>query len=233
MTTRQEQLLRTIVEYYVQTAAPVGSQALAQQFGVSSATVRAEMSHLEELGYITHPHTSAGRIPTDAGYRLYVERMLMPQSKIDATHRVRQAIAQRIASAGSPQAAVRVAVDSLVHVTHNVAFATLGEAVHIKGFAQLFRQPEFSEDVDDIAGLLDNLELWLREMQPEKAANAYIGEENAVGKSSGCAIIVAGYDSEEYGRDYVGVIGSTRQNYNAIMHIIEHTAQELEEVLHG
>ena len=232
MTARQERVLSTIVEYYVQTATPVGSRALADQFGVSPATIRSEMAYLEDQGYITHPHTSAGRIPTDAGYRFYVEQTLAPRSKLDATARVRQAIEQRIGSAGSPQSAIKVAVDSLVHVTHNVAFASMGEATYIKGFSQLFNQPEFSEDVGDIAGLLDNLELWLQEMQPEREVSAYIGEENAVGKSSGCAVIVAGYDSPYNRQGYIGVVGSTRQNYNTVMRLVEHTAHSLEEVLH-
>jgi len=61
-----------IIEQHAEIAAPVGSVLLAKLFGVSSATIRSEMSKLEELGLISQPHTSAGRIPTDAGYRFYV-----------------------------------------------------------------------------------------------------------------------------------------------------------------
>ncbi len=72
---RSQAILRTIIEEYVATATPVGSQALVAryQLGVSSATVRNIMAELERAGYLSHPHTSAGRTPTDAGYRLYVE----------------------------------------------------------------------------------------------------------------------------------------------------------------
>src|SRR3982751_118467 len=72
---RSQQILRAVIEEYVTTAEPVGSQTLVERFrlGVSSATVRNVMSELEQAGYLSHPHTSAGRIPTDAGYRLYVE----------------------------------------------------------------------------------------------------------------------------------------------------------------
>jgi heat-inducible transcriptional repressor len=74
---RKLEVLRAIVEDYVKTHEPVGSKALVErhQLGVSSATVRNDMAVLEEEGYIRQPHTSAGRVPTDAGYRLFVDRL--------------------------------------------------------------------------------------------------------------------------------------------------------------
>ena len=75
LTKRQKDILFAIIEEYAEVATPVGSVTLAKLFDVSSATIRAEMGRLEELGLITHPHTSAGRIPTDAGYRLYVNSL--------------------------------------------------------------------------------------------------------------------------------------------------------------
>jgi heat-inducible transcriptional repressor len=75
---RSESILRAVIDEYVQTAAPVGSQALVARYGlgVSSATVRNILAALESVGLLTHPHTSAGRIPTDAGYRHYVESIV-------------------------------------------------------------------------------------------------------------------------------------------------------------
>ncbi len=74
---RKSAVLRVVVESYVRTGEPVGSEAIAEDsgLGVSSATIRNEMAALEELGYLSHPHTSAGRIPTDAGYRHYVDSL--------------------------------------------------------------------------------------------------------------------------------------------------------------
>jgi len=72
---RTQAILRAVIEEYVTTASPVGSQSLVERYGlgVSSATVRHILADLETSGLLTHPHTSAGRIPTDAGYRFYVE----------------------------------------------------------------------------------------------------------------------------------------------------------------
>lgn len=74
---RSQAILRAVIEEYVTSAVPVGSQALVERYelGVSSATVRNVMAELEIAGYLTHPHTSAGRVPTDVGYRLYVESL--------------------------------------------------------------------------------------------------------------------------------------------------------------
>jgi heat-inducible transcriptional repressor len=78
---RQLEVLARVVEEYVATSLPVGSKVLVERagFGVSSSTVRAELAELERLGLLTHPHTSAGRVPTEAGYRVYVDGLLARQ----------------------------------------------------------------------------------------------------------------------------------------------------------
>jgi heat-inducible transcriptional repressor len=75
---RSQAILRAVIEEYVSTALPVGSSALVERYrlGVSSATVRSVLAELEMEGLLTHPHTSAGRVPTDAGYRFYVSSMM-------------------------------------------------------------------------------------------------------------------------------------------------------------
>src|ERR671930_719621 len=78
LTERQRTLLTRVVEEYVATGQPVGSKALVERLGLPFApsTVRSELAELERLGLLTHPHTSAGRVPTERGYRYYVDRLL-------------------------------------------------------------------------------------------------------------------------------------------------------------
>src|SRR5918998_3491548 len=73
---RQREILLRALELYISTGAPVGSHALSEVVDASSSTIRAELADLESRGLLTHPHTSAGRLPTDAGYRYYVDALM-------------------------------------------------------------------------------------------------------------------------------------------------------------
>ncbi len=86
LTPRKKQILKIVVESYIDTAEPLGSKAIAQRMGdkISSATVRNELADLAELGYLEQPHTSAGRIPSSAGYRLYVNELMEHKPLTDA-----------------------------------------------------------------------------------------------------------------------------------------------------
>src|SRR5260221_3884983 len=95
---RQREILRAVIREFITTAQPVASGALVRRYGLplSSATVRNELSELEDLGLLTHPHTSAGRVPTDLGYRFFIESLmpdpsLMPEEQLTVSHQFQQA----------------------------------------------------------------------------------------------------------------------------------------------
>ena len=93
LTERERQVLEAVIETYVETAEPAGSRTIAKRFGMalSAATIRNTMSDLEEKGYLYHPHTSAGRIPTDIAYRLYVDSLMRtPQVSSSDSHQIRE-----------------------------------------------------------------------------------------------------------------------------------------------
>ena len=197
MTERQKQILSAIIEQYAEVASPVGSNLLAKAFNVSSATVRAEMAELERLGYINQPHTSAGRIPTDKGYREYVNT-ITESKDIAPDHRGgERALAARAQHSGSPDRAIRNTVDTLVELTHNLGLATIGNQLYMSGLSNLFGQPEFigGQQVQKVARLLDNLEPWLREAAPNKPLSVYIGNENPIGRSAGVSLIISKFRS--------------------------------------
>jgi heat-inducible transcriptional repressor len=233
MTERQKQILCAIVEQYAEVAGPVGSSLLAKVFNVSSATIRAEMAELERLGYIMQPHTSAGRVPTDQGYRFYVNNLTESKEQGEG-RRAERALTARVHHGGVPERTIRNAVDTLVELTHNLGLATMGDQLYMSGLSNLFGQPEFMHggQVQQVARLLDNLEPWLREAAPNEPLSVYIGRENPIGRSAGCSLIISKFHSPYSDRSYIGILGPTRQNYRDVMMLVRRAGETLEEALY-
>lgn len=234
MTDRQKKILQAIVEQYAEVASPVGSSLLAKAFAVSSATIRSEMAELEKKGFISQPHTSAGRIPTDVGYRFYVNELSKSGALKKPKDRVERALAARVAGGGLPEQTIRNAVDTLVELTHNLGLATIGEQLYMSGLSNLFGQPEFMHpaQVQQVARLLDNLEPWLYEAAPNKPLSVYIGHENPIGRSAGASLVISRFRSPFSDRSYIGVLGPTRQNYRDVMTLVGRAGKALEETVY-
>jgi heat-inducible transcriptional repressor len=232
MTDRQARLLASIIEQYAEVASPVGSVTLAKLFDVSPATIRAEMARLEDMGYINQPHTSAGRVPTDKGYRYFVNQLKSDDKPVIQSSKTR-VMDRRVTHAGEPEQAIKSAVNSLAELTNNAALATMGLSIYFRGFEKLFSQPEFgsTEAVQGVSYLIDHMERWLREAAPNQPLSVFIGHENPIGRSSEAALIISKFRSPYSDRSYIGVLGPTRQNYRRTMNIVKHTGQLLEATL--
>lgn len=234
MSPRQKQILIAVIEQYAEVSVPVGSSLLAKVFNVSSATIRAEMAELEQQGFIQQPHTSAGRIPTDKGYRFYVNTLSEQQDGGTAPERrAERALTARLQDGGMPERAIRNAVDTLVELTHNLGLATIGNQLYISGLSNLFGQPEFvsPREVQQVAGLLDNLEPWLREAAPNEPLSVFIGAENPIGRSANASLVISRFRSPFSDHSYIGTLGPTRQSYRDVMTLVAHAGKTLEEVL--
>ena len=234
---RQKAILCQIIEEYAETASPVGSVTMAKLFEVSPATIRSEMARLETLGLIMQPHTSAGRVPTDAGYRFYVNNLdntnAVQNERERAIERGTHALEVRVNSQSRADAAIRGAVDSLVELTGNLGLATIGGQLYLSGISRLFTQPEFLDNrrVQAVAKLLDNLEPWLREAAPGEALNIFIGQENPIGKNSEVSLIISKFRSPFSDKSYIGVLGPTRQNYARVTQLVKYAGKMLEDIL--
>jgi len=243
LTERQREILFAIIEQYAELASPVGSVTLAKLFDVSSATIRAEMSKLESLGLIAQPHTSAGRIPTDAGYRYYVNSLVeesegpatavphLDSGAYDAPYtRSAHVLEVRVSSQASAEATIKTAVNSLVELTGNLGLGTIGNQLYLAGISRLLTQPEFVDlsRVHAVAKLLDNLEPWLQEAAPGEPLNIFIGKENPIGKSSEVSLIISKFRSPFSDSSYIGVLGPTRQNYQKVMTLVRRAGEMLE-----
>ena len=127
---RRKDLLRIVIQEYVDTAQPVASQAIADKYnlGISPATIRNDMAALERDGLLTHPHTSAGRVPTDAGYRYFV-RYLVPNIELPSSER-RMIQHQFHQSRREIDQWLRLSTAVLSQASHGAALATTPRAVH-------------------------------------------------------------------------------------------------------
>jgi heat-inducible transcriptional repressor len=141
LTGRQRELLRHVVEEHVATGEPVGSRTLLErtQLGVSSSTVRAELAELERLGLLTHPHTSAGRTPTEAGYRFYADELLERLEPAPTTFPLDLSAAQ-----AEVDAALQATTEMLSQVTRLLALVSAPplESATIRHVEVLLLQPQ-------------------------------------------------------------------------------------------
>lgn len=233
MSERQLQILKAIVEQYAEVASPVGSSLLAKLFDVSSATVRSEMAELERLGFIKQPHTSAGRIPTDKGYRFYVNDMQDNQSK--EVTRQAYAIERQIKSSGEAEQAIKNAVHALALATNNLSIGLYRGRVYQYGLARLFQHPEFfgGREAFGIAQLVERLPELIEQMYDDESRVAvYIGHENPIGRSAGASSIIGRVNTPD-GQSFVGVVGPTRQNYNQVVGLVDYVSSTLEKTLNA
>ncbi|HVK07128.1 MAG TPA: heat-inducible transcriptional repressor HrcA [Armatimonadaceae bacterium] len=141
---RKQRILKAIVQDYIATAEPVGSLVLVERYslGVKSATIRNEMAEMSERGYLRQPHTSAGRVPSDLGYRFYVNRLMpLPMIQDDEATRMRTAVAS---ASSELDAIIRRTCQMLTSMTRLPAMATSPDADDTE-LRQLFVTPAGSD----------------------------------------------------------------------------------------
>ena len=234
MTERQQEILRAIVEQYAEVASPVGSSLLAKVFNVSSATIRAEMVELERAGFISQPHTSAGRVPTDRGYRMYVNWL---QDKTDEPKISRQAYAieRQIQDSGEDEQAIKNAVHALALATNSLSIGLWKNRTYQYGLASLFQYPEFygGQQAFGIAQLVERLpELIEQIYNDNNRVTVYIGHENPIGRTAGASSIIGRVHTPD-GQSFIGVVGPTRQNYSQVVGLVDYVSNSLEKSLNA
>lgn len=224
MDIRKEELLKLIVENYIETAEPVGSQFLAERsdLGVSGATVRNEMRELEDAGLLMHPHTSAGRMPTEAGYRYYVDHLLSAAAR---NTRIGEELTTAVAKEPDKKSRMKAAARFIAERSGNaVIVAWSANSFYYTGISFLFSQPEFREyaRVVEVSGIFDQCEAKLEDMftaAPAGEVTILIGSKNPLGRL--CSTVVARPKEEKM----MAIVGPMRMNYGDNMALAQ-TVQE-------
>ncbi len=220
---RQLEILRAIVEEYVTTEEPVGSKAIAERhgLGVSPATIRNEMALLEDAGLITQPHTSAGRIPTNHGYRIFVDKIaqIKPLSSGE-----RRAIENFMSGAAQPDEVARRAVRLLAQITHHVAIVQIPDQdrVVLSGTANLARSHyESASDLYPILEALEEQVVLLKLLADAGTSiNVKIGAEQTTANLQSTSVV-----SMSAGAGAIGILGPTRMDYSGSMGAVHAVAR--------
>lgn len=234
---RQAQILKAIVQHFIQTAEPVGSNTLfvSYSFKVSPATIRNDMAALEEKGFISQPHTSAGRIPTTTGYRHYIEELAdYEAARKKAVIELKKIVqGYKIIKAREK---IFDAVSLLAQASENVSFATLpdNDRTFYLGLSNILRQPEFKTSSINASEVIEVLEKsdrfinTLRSLNIEEKPKVFVGEENILEQIQSCSIIVTRYRFEDY-EGFFGLLGPIRMDYAYNMVMIEEIKKLLQQ----
>ena len=233
---RKQEVLKAIIKHFINTAEPVGSQTIivSYKFEVSPATIRNDMAELEKAGLIYQPHTSAGRIPTDLGYRLFVDEIADYTTAREEAKKILKAVKQSYEEEKAKEK-IYDAVELIARSTENVSFATLpnNDRTFYIGLANVLRQPEFLTDSIRASQVIEVLEKHdrfiniLKSLEIDSTVKTYIGKENLLEQIQGCSLIVSKYHIHGY-NGYLGIIGPTRMNYPFNTAIVEEVKKLIE-----
>lgn len=225
---RQGKILSALIREYTQTAAPVSSTLLVEKYHLdySSATIRNEMLVLEELGYLVKPHISAGRIPSDKGYRYFVDN-LMEERELSREYQKRLEL-ELLKSKAHNARMTRTVAKMLSYMSESMAISGLiGKDEYFDfGIAELLDDPEFThmDEVARIAAALDmideNVDTILSKIKGDKT-EIFIGKENPLPAIQNCSMVVSPYKLPNGERGIVAIIGPKRMKYNRNKSLID------------
>lgn len=249
---RKSKILEAVIDLYIRSAEPVGSKAVADtcSLGVSSATIRSEMAILEEMGLLVQPHTSAGRVPTDQGYRYYVDGLRERLSLAEGEAMRLQTMLSELRRLENEDM-MRQVSSMLSNRTCAISLVmSPGDSrrIYFWGISQLLHQPEFG-DVRRVEILVDLLEgdFRLADILSEeietvavpasfddpvgRRVHVRIGSENRYAELAGMSLVAAEYSRHGEPGGIVGLIGPTRMDYGTAIPMVDFTARSLSRLL--
>ena len=237
LTDRQTRILKALMEEYIESAAPVGSETLEKKYslGVSPATVRNELVRLTKMGFLNQPHTSSGRTPTPLAIKFYIQK-LMESKELGVADEV--AVKEKIwDSRHQLDKFFQEVARALAQKTNSLALVATDEGkLFHSGYAHILDMPEFF-DIDTTKGVLsviedvDRLLKFFDKATGEEVVHALIGQELELEPLYDCSLVFTNFEIKGKVKGSLGVIGPCRLNYPLIIPTIKYFGHLLEEVL--
>jgi len=233
---RQQKILAAVIKEHVDTAEPVSSGILVEKYNlrVSPATIRADMKELEKEGYLFQPHTSAGRVPTDKGYRFFIDSLMKSR---ELTIREQDVLRQNFSRGKELDYLMQKAANLLADLSSNFAISSLisldEPEVFKAGIGRLLREPEFedSEYLSQTTQILDYLDRNIEELFDivrDETVGVYVGKENPIKQMRGLSLIVSGQKLKSGNRGLIAILGPQRMRYDRNIALIEYIRNLLE-----
>lgn len=227
LTDRQIQILKAIIEEYIETAEPVGSQTLDKKFnlGVSPATIRNEMVRLTDNGFLKQPHTSAGRVPTPMALKFYIQN-LMQQKEMSVTDEV--SVKEKIWDYRMRrETLLREATKALADKTHTLAIATTNDGdIYYAGAANLLDMLEFYDMIatKNLLTVLDQFDFWWKlfgQGPHDTSFHVIFGEDLKQNVLNNCGMVYTMIETPKL-ECAIGVVGPARLNFPYVIPVVSY-----------
>ncbi|OGH17386.1 MAG: hypothetical protein A3C30_04250 [Candidatus Levybacteria bacterium RIFCSPHIGHO2_02_FULL_40_18] len=234
LTPRQIDILKNIIREYIDSAEPVGSETLEKKYdlGVSPATIRNEMAEMTKIGYLSKPHSSAGRIPTSKAIKFYINE-LMKEKEMSVAEEV-EAKEKIWDLREGRERFLREATHELAQKTHSLAVAATDEGdIYYSGYSNILEMPEFY-DIDitkNLLSILDNASYFERILQRlEDECSVFLEDdfEEALLKPYG--FVFTRFETKGHHIGTIGVVGPTRMQYELVIPVVRYFGNLVREV---
>ncbi|MFH0855204.1 MAG: DeoR family transcriptional regulator [Candidatus Omnitrophota bacterium] len=233
---RKRAVLSTTINKYILEACPIASEELAEHFDLSSATIRNIFSELEDEGYLTHLYTSGGRVPTEKGYRYYVDSLLLQMQLIDEEkERILWEYEKEVKCMEDVLEETSRLIEQTTHYTGIVSLLEWQDKMFYKGLNRILEQPEF-KDADKMRMLIKAVEdkrrlLEVINRELPDGARVYIGSELNCPEMENCSLVVSSYCRKNKPQGRLAVLGPVRMEYRRIIPTLEYISGVLSETL--
>ncbi len=235
---RKERVLGITVSQYIKNVSPVSSAFLVNEYfaDLSSATIRNILSELEQEGYLTHPHTSAGRIPTQKGYRYYVDNLVDEiQLLEEEKERIRQDYLKEKRELDALLKKASQAISQVTHYTGIVSVDGFEDRLYLSGTHHIVEYPDY-QDIQKIRSILVALEekeqlYKVISKELDKRIEVFIGSEIECSDIDACSLVVSSYKTRKGPTGRIAVLGPTSMDYQKVFSTVDYMTRLMEEMI--
>ncbi len=231
ITPRQAKILAAIVREYSNTSEPVSSEEISSKYklDISSATIRNEMMALERNGFLGQPHTSAGRVPTDLGYRYFVNELM---KRFELSLKEQHALREQLGKLQQQHQEIGKNIARLLaEKTDQAAFALLPEETSASGLSNILQHPKFDQrDVVEVVQFFEDIDEYADQMLSDffkERPAALIGKEHHLAPIKNYSLIVSKVELPTGERGLIGIVGPKSMRYDKNISLVEYFAKFL------